>query len=770
MGASAARKIKTEHNDSPTDDKTARALGDDVLRLFRGMQSSPLIKDDTDSECETTDATRDDVGSANQENSPAAFSGSKASPQLAPRVNSDNFQGAGGMMAKNRSERSRKARLRRRASFGALGLWDRASLPNDVDRFLHFAGLSVRVIEPPTPARRSVTEEDVSKFDGGFFDFDKLDREWSDIDEKQEDNDAGEAPGDSSSPSFEPHGAGQLNTAARNRNRPWAMCTRLNDESPTKKNEQFNRSCDFVRLSPMDCSSRQKSSDITCASPSEPNAHSRRHQTDGSAQRVCSAPASERSSGMRIALIVNGSRGDVQPLVALALRLGQLRHQTLIFTNADLVDFCVSRGVEAVPVFASCRSVMESMGGMPPSKGSDIVPVLRKGSKVAAAWLKENSGACRAVDDSLEEFAPDAVICGTQATGPAMRLELGVGVPSIYVFLSRDALEFGISLTELQPFRPSFFAVSTVLDSMGATCESENIVQTGAWVLEEQPAPSDLCAQGKLGSLKAFLCCGTTPVAIGWGSMIPEGISAAAMLGLALRALQIAGKRGVILGGWAQLDSLGADLVRRGFLTGLFGSGSALGGAKEQAKLAHFASTQVCFLSDVPHQWLFPQCSCVVHHGGAGTTHAALHAGAPSVVTPIFADQFSNALTVELLKVGVGFTQCLADTSPHQIAEAILQAEATAPKVTQISKGLHDEARQGVREAAAVIDKFIREKVRTGAWSEEVSCVRGGLKPNPGNCSQASLPPRRTSCALQPSSPHVTNFNRPSNRCLPKRC
>lgn len=43
----------------------------------------------------------------------------------------------------------------------------------------------------------------------------------------------------------------------------------------------------------------------------------------------------------------------------------------------------------------------------------------------------------------------------------------------------------------------------------------------------------------------------------------------------------------------------------------------------------------------VPHSLVFPRCATVVHHGGAGTTHAVISAGIPSVVVPHLADQFA---------------------------------------------------------------------------------------------------------------------------------
>ncbi len=48
----------------------------------------------------------------------------------------------------------------------------------------------------------------------------------------------------------------------------------------------------------------------------------------------------------------------------------------------------------------------------------------------------------------------------------------------------------------------------------------------------------------------------------------------------------------------------------------------------------------VFLIGDTPHDWLFPRCRAVCHHGGAGTTAAGLRAGLPTVVVPFFGDQF----------------------------------------------------------------------------------------------------------------------------------
>lgn len=101
----------------------------------------------------------------------------------------------------------------------------------------------------------------------------------------------------------------------------------------------------------------------------------------------------------------------------------------------------------------------------------------------------------------------------------------------------------------------------------------------------------------------------------------------------------------------------------------------------------------VLMIGDVPHQWLFPQMAAVVHHGGAGTTAAALRAGAPTVVVPIQAGQpFWAGRTVAL------------GTSPGSVPFTQLTAERLAAAVTAaVSDG------QYRRRAAAVVRRIAHE-------------------------------------------------------------
>lgn len=123
---------------------------------------------------------------------------------------------------------------------------------------------------------------------------------------------------------------------------------------------------------------------------------------------------------------------------------------------------------------------------------------------------------------------------------------------------------------------------------------------TGFWYL---PAPADWAPPPDLAE---FLAAGPPPVYVGFGSM--SGRDPARTTETVLAALAAAGVRAVLATGWGGLE---AGLVGRG----------------------------VYALDQAPHDWLFPRMAAVVHHGGAGTTAAALAAGRPQVVCPFTADQ-----------------------------------------------------------------------------------------------------------------------------------
>jgi UDP:flavonoid glycosyltransferase YjiC (YdhE family) len=325
-------------------------------------------------------------------------------------------------------------------------------------------------------------------------------------------------------------------------------------------------------------------------------------------------------------------------------------------------------------------------------------------AKAAAQWMKEHAGEYKNLDEELEDFQPHLLIAGAMVTGPCMKYESLKKVPTIPTYVSRPHLEAPVfnALINQNPPRPSFYACSEVMDNKPVSFNKT--MRTSAWVLQDAPTVEDLLPGGRLGELQKFLEDGPPPVAVGWGSMTAEGLPPAEMLELALRALRKTGKRAVILGGWAELDRM-AQLVATGHMSSTRHDGK---------ELAQYAAQQVCFVPSAPHDWLLPRCCCMVHHGGVGTTQAVLRAGRPSVVTPIFADQFDNAERIQELGAGVGFKEPLPKIKAADLEQAIVKATKSITTLTAETLGrkIRREEDQGLTRAVDMIDTFLRGKVK----------------------------------------------------------
>jgi sterol 3beta-glucosyltransferase len=193
---------------------------------------------------------------------------------------------------------------------------------------------------------------------------------------------------------------------------------------------------------------------------------------------------------------------------------------------------------------------------------------------------------------------------------------------------------------------------------------------TGYWSLDPQPdwEPS--------AELARFLDSGPPPVYIGFGSMSDKDPERRART--ALRALRLAGQRGVISTGWGGVARLETPV-------------------------------EVLFVDDVPHGWLFGRTAAVVHHGGAGTTGAGLRAGVPSLIVPFAGDQ--HAWAERAVKLGVGpkmqdarslTAEGLADAVRRAVGDAALRARAAA-------LGERIRAEKGVDRAVEVIERHAAE-------------------------------------------------------------
>jgi len=161
-------------------------------------------------------------------------------------------------------------------------------------------------------------------------------------------------------------------------------------------------------------------------------------------------------------------------------------------------------------------------------------------------------------------------------------------------------------------------------------------------------------------ALTEFLDAGEAPIYIGFGSIVVD--DAKKFTNLILAAVKLAGVRALISEGWG-----------------------GLGGEN----IPH----NVYVLGNTPHDWLFPRCQAVVHHGGAGTTAIGLKCARPTMIVPFFGDQHFWGAMVASAKAGAH------DCIPYN--------KLTADKLAQgIKQCLTDEARKNVQKLA---DSMMRE-------------------------------------------------------------
>lgn len=153
--------------------------------------------------------------------------------------------------------------------------------------------------------------------------------------------------------------------------------------------------------------------------------------------------------------------------------------------------------------------------------------------------------------------------------------------------------------------------------------------------------------------LEAFLKAGPPPLYIGFGSIVPadpDGLTR-----LLFSAIQQTGQRALVSKGWGGLGKDDMDIP-----------------------------DDVFMLGNVPHEWLFERVSCVVHHGGAGTTSTGIAKGKPTIVVPFFGDQQFWGSMVARAGAGpppIPFKQLTAENLASAILMAIEPETMEAAKV-----------------------------------------------------------------------------------------
>lgn len=409
---------------------------------------------------------------------------------------------------------------------------------------------------------------------------------------------------------------------------------------------------------------------------------------------------------MKIGLLTAGSRGDIQPFIALASGLLQQGYEVCLIAPQNFSDIALRYEIAFHPVALDMQAILQGESGdmMMTSNINPLKLVRSMRDMVRPIFID-------AANDTREVLADCDLVIMHQATAvlgtivceyhqipfilaspapllptrnhPAIifpsfslgawynRLSYTLFMRIIWSVFAEDINKLrGLWKMPLTGFRgmyrsgldnPFMVAISpTIYPKPSDFLPHQEVV--GYWLLDEpdwQP-PAELAT---------FLASGEKPIYIGFGSMNVQDPEQT--ISHIVGALDKLGKRGILLTGWSKI---GADNLP-----------------------AHIMA-----VDNVPHDWLFPQMEVVVHHGGAGTTASGILAGVPTVVVPFIADQ--PFWGKRLADMGIGSAPLpYKQLSAEHLAQAI--ESALQPQMRKRSQTIAAQVRteDGIARAIAFI-------------------------------------------------------------------
>jgi len=422
---------------------------------------------------------------------------------------------------------------------------------------------------------------------------------------------------------------------------------------------------------------------------------------------------------MKITIVTLGTRGDVQPCVAMGVGLRAAGHEVTVAAPAEYAHLACVQGLGYFPLQNAFRQIFKSE--------SDTKRLTEELNPVRMIFRKR-----RVVEPVVNRIFSDVwaacqgadLVLYTVLALPAFYFAQDLGIPAFIVCLQplcrTRAFPSVLLRTKVSNYacvnRASYFLVEQAMwrfirpyfvrwrKKMGLPAVSfwghfgqfdgdhspifngyssavvpkprdwgdRNYV-TGYWFLDSASSHGQPPAE-----LVQFLNQGSPPVCFGFGSMNDNRVKL--MVKMTMAALKRTGRRGIFLSGKSALQK--GDLP---------------------------VSDDVFVADEVSHAWLFPQVAAVIHHGGAGTTATALRAGIPSVVIPFFFDQLFWGR--QLASLGVG---------PEPVAQKRLSVEGLSSALNEVlgnqtlQRRLQTLSNQVRNEngVACVVDHFQRELSR----------------------------------------------------------
>ncbi len=419
-----------------------------------------------------------------------------------------------------------------------------------------------------------------------------------------------------------------------------------------------------------------------------------------------------------ILVLTYGTRGDVEPFVALACGLVRRGNKVTICTAERFGDWVKGFGLAFAPMSNASLDVIDTPDGKAMIDGSSgLLRRVTAGIRLARGAGTINEAMSRDAWAAVQSTRPDLIVYHPKVLA-APHIGEALGIPVVMGLLQPMIVPTSnfppVGLPRLTVPGYNRFGYSLVRLSYSAFRKSMNRVRTGLLGLKPVRSGREVLLPGGVGPIKIlhaispaviprpadwppeaimtgywylppgenyeppaklsrFLDAGPAPVYVGFGSMTVE--EPASLLRIITDALRGAGVRGVVASGWAGFDCIDID--------------------------------DVITVPAVPHEWLFPRMTAVVHHGGAGTLAQGFRAGVPCVICPFFGDQPGWADRSFALGVGaqpVPRRKLSAERLAHSIRSAV-NDQSLRHNAKALAQVLRKE--DGVALAATEIEKSL---------------------------------------------------------------
>ncbi|MDT5049134.1 MAG: hypothetical protein QOJ56_4478 [Mycobacterium sp.] len=362
---------------------------------------------------------------------------------------------------------------------------------------------------------------------------------------------------------------------------------------------------------------------------------------------------------MKYVLASDGSRGDVEPFVAVGRELLRRGHEVRVAVPPNLIGFVESAGLAAVGYGLDTQRLMETRRNMArlsrnPRKIRDLIRLSREAWEFRTQCWREISATLTSLADKADLLFTGRVFEDAAANVaeyydipfatmhylparpngqllPYLPGPLARSAMTVKGWLARrptkkleEAQRRELGLPKATGPTPRRIAKrgSLEIQAYDEVCFPGLAAEWAKWSSQRPfvgPLTMELATDAD-DEVAAWIAAGTPPIFFGFGSMPVD--SPADTLAMISRACEQLGERALVCAGWSDFD-----------------------------RVLHFEHVKV--VGTVNHAAIFPTCRAVVHHGGAGTTAAGLRAGVPTLILWWAGDQLHWAAAVKRLKVGV---------------------------------------------------------------------------------------------------------------------